>query len=725
MTGVVLIQTGVVTVPTTQVQSPVATTSLVILPFRNSSGDVTLDSLGSSLSGILRTELGQSDRVRTVASDRVYQVLQDLRIAPNAELGPPELARIADLTSARTILSGQITRFGQQIRIDATLQDLDSDKPSAPLVVQAANEAAIPSAISELAAAVREHLARGSADVLAELKATSWKPSTRSLEATRLYTEGQDLTQQENHQEALKRFKAATDEDPMFALAFSALARTLATLGFDEQATKASREAISLGEGALPQEKDLIAATHYQIVGDAAKAIDVYAKPRKAWPNTPSVLFQLGELYEGTGEFAQARQHFANVVKIDPKSVSGLLALGRVEIKSGKPQDSLAPLSSALTLAIDLGNEEARANILQATGVAYKLLNRPEEALRRDQESLAIKRKIGAKRGMAASLDEIAQIRETLGGLRDAERSYTEALALRREIGDRVGIATTLVNLAVLTHESLHRPDAALPLLREALQIQRDTGNQNDEALVLNNIGNVYLTKRDYAEAQTYFERALELREKANVPSEVADTRHNLAETLSRMGRYDQALAQYHQALDLRRKSGDRRAAALSLYSLGTIFDVQGRFGAAVKAKEEALKTLRELKERSTWLAEMLSGYGASLSLAGRTDEAAKSLDEAMTVARELQSQNLIAQTLAFQSDRAFYAGDAKAALGLAHRRRTPRRKAPTRAWRWWLGRRSRVQARRNSRAAPRRSSCGPSVPRRNVWACSILPFTA
>jgi tetratricopeptide (TPR) repeat protein len=567
--------------------------------------------------------------------------------------------------------------LGQQIRFDDTLQDLDHPDAPVGLVALAGSEAGIPNAISELAAAVRERLARGSADVLNELKATSWKPSTRSFEAMRLYTEGQDLTQQGNHQEALKRFKAAIDEDPMFALGFSALARSYATLGFDTEASQASRSAMTLSDGVLPQEKYLISATHYQILGDTPKAIDAYANLAKAWPNTPTVLFQLGELYEGTGDFDQARQRFAKVVELDPKFLEGLRALGRVEIKRGHPQDSLTHLNSALTLAIDLGNEEARANILQAIGIAYKRLNKPDEALRRYEESLAIKRTLGAKRGMAASLNEIAQVRADLGNLKEAERSYREALKLEREIGDKAGIGSTLVNLALLLYESLLRPDEALPLLREALQVHRDAGNQNGEALVLNNIGNLYLTKRDHAEAQTYFERALQLREKGNVPGEIADTRHNLGETLSRMGRYDQALSNYHSALDLRRNSKDSRGAAIESYSLGMIFDYQGRYGAAVKAKEEALATFRELKERSMWLAEILSGYGNSLSLAGRMDEAAQSLDEAMAVARELQNQNLIAQTLAFQSARAYYAGDPKTALALAQQAAEAASKAP------------------------------------------------
>ncbi len=76
----------------------------------------------------------------------------------------------------------------------------------------------------------------------------------------------------------------------------------------------------------------------------------------------------------------------------------------------------------------------------------------------------------------------------------EAERGHRGAGA-RREI-ETGGIAANLVNLSVLLNESLHRPDEALPLPREVLQIRREAGNQNGEALVLNNIGNVHSTKR-------------------------------------------------------------------------------------------------------------------------------------------------------------------------------------------------------------------------------------
>jgi hypothetical protein len=88
----------------------------------------------------------------------------------------------------------------------------------------APNEASLLNAISQLADSVRQDLA-ASADILAEFKSTSRKPSTNSFEALRSCDEGVRLTQQGTHQAALRSFQAATKEDSNFALGFPGLPR--------------------------------------------------------------------------------------------------------------------------------------------------------------------------------------------------------------------------------------------------------------------------------------------------------------------------------------------------------------------------------------------------------------------------------------------------------------------------------------------------------------------
>ena len=102
--------------------------SLAILPFRNASGDPALDWLGPSIAEMLSTDVGQSSQLRTVSPNRLHQIFTDLRISSTTVLDPPAIRRVADFSSADRLVWGQYAKFGDQIRIDATLQDIKNDR---------------------------------------------------------------------------------------------------------------------------------------------------------------------------------------------------------------------------------------------------------------------------------------------------------------------------------------------------------------------------------------------------------------------------------------------------------------------------------------------------------------------------------------------------------------------------------------------------------------------
>jgi tetratricopeptide (TPR) repeat protein len=636
--------------------------SLAILPFRNASTDLSIDWLGPSLAEMLRTDMGQSASLRMVSSDRLHQVLKDLRIPENAVFDQDTLRRLAEFSSADTVVWGQYIKVGEQIRIDATLRDLKHQR-TIPVKAEAPNEKGLLPAIVQLAQSIQQNLSLSS-DVLQELRAKSSHPSSSSLLALRSYNEGLELARQGNHLEAAKRFEASVQADPEFALAYSKLGQTYSNLRNDDKAEQFSRKAVDLSDKLPPQERYLIQANYAQISNDNRKAIESYENLEKASPDDMDVHFHLGGLYESTGAYDKARVELAKVLASDPKHVDALLAAGRVEIRSNNPKGSLDYLNRGLSLAVELDNPDGKATILNAIGAAYEQLNKPEDALRNYEESLAIKRGLGQRPGIALTLGNIARVQSSVGKPEEAYKSYQGAVKLQREIGDKKGLGVTLINLGQLYTER-SRYEEALKSYKESLQIQRDVGDENRQALCLNNIGNVYLAKGQSSDALTYYERALELRKKANIPSEVGETLHNVAEASLKGGDYGQSLDYHLKALELFRSSGDKSGAAIQSYSMGTIFEYQGRYGAALKSKEEALKTFRELQDRGFWMAEILSGYGNSLSQVGRYDEAQKNLAEAMTLARELQNKTLVAQILNFQGDIFYYRGDLKSAAGL------------------------------------------------------------
>jgi tetratricopeptide (TPR) repeat protein len=611
---------------------------------------------------MLSTDVGQSASVRMVSTDRVGQVLKDLRITPQSSLDQSTVSRVASLSNVDTVVWGQYAQFGDHIRIDATIQDLKRGR-TATVKEDAASEKEILPAVDRLAAQIREKLSV-SKSLQKELQEHAFKPSTSSISALRDYDQGLQQLRGGNYSDAAKNFQGAIDQDGQFALAYSKLAQSFAGLGQDDEAEQAAQKAVSLS-GALPaQEKYLIQANRDRILKDYPKAIEAYQNLVGVASDNADYLFDLGAAYESAGSYDKANEAFSKVVNLDPKRIEGLLALGRVQIESGNPQSGLEFLTRAQALAIELRDEPGRAQVLQAMGVAYASLQRPDDALKNLQEALDIRTRLGMKKGIADSLQMMGSIRDGMGQVDLALKNYNQALALRREIGDKQGTANVLSDLGDFYVER-GKYDDALRLFKESLQSQIEVHNEPMQGQVINNIGNTYLAKGDFDNARTYFDQALQVRQKLKVPSDIADTLHNLAETSMRTGQFDQAQEQYLKALEIRRTLGDKRAAAIESSGLGVLFSYQGRFGAAIGAQQDALNGLREAKEQGFWLTEVLIADGHALAQAGRSEDAAKTLTDAMTSAQGDKSQPQIATTLSYQGDNALFRGDLKSASSL------------------------------------------------------------
>jgi eukaryotic-like serine/threonine-protein kinase len=649
--------------PSTAQRGPVKPeVSLAILPFRNASGDTSLDWLGNDVAEMLRTDMGQSGSLQTVPSGRVSQILHDLRIEPDAALDPDTLRRVAEFTSADRLLWGQFIKMGGQIRIDATLEDVKTHRTSS-LQVTSPTDKELPNALQQLAESVQKGL-QLTPQAIRDLKAKSLKPSSQSVQALRYYTEGMQLSREGKNLDAVKQFEAAVKEDPNFALAYSKLAVTYAALDYGEKAQQSSQKALDLSDKVSPQEKLLIQAQDAWVTRDYAKAISSYENLDKILPDDFDIQYSLARACEESSAFDKGRAYYNKLLARDPKNVEILYRIGWLEVQRNNAQGSLDYLNRALTGAVQVGNEEEKAVILDATGYAYQSLSKLEDALRNYQQALDIERRLDEKGIVAETLDHMSQAQDLAGKFDEAVKRLTEALQLRREIGDKLGTAQTLLNLGG-HYESHGQYDEALKFSKEALPLFREMSQPQDEAGCLNNIGMTYLDKADYENAMSYFQQSLSLREKLGAPGFIGDTLYNIGEAYTRTGQYSQAQDSFLKALDSYRKAGDKDDTAFPSWGLARVFQYQGRYGAAVTAGGEALKTWVATGQRGNFLSQMQASYGNALTLIGRESEAQKNLDEALKLARELKNDPAIAQILNFQGDRLFYQGDFQGARTL------------------------------------------------------------
>ncbi len=637
--------------------------SLAVLPFANGSGEPELDWLGPGLAEMLRTDVGQTASLRTVSQDRVHQVLKDLRIQQGTGLDEATLRRVAEFANADTLVWGQYFKLGDQIRIDATVRDFERHQ-TAGLKAEAPNDAQLLRVVQELARGIRDNLAL-SRSAIREAEAQAFIPSASSMVALRHYTEGLDRMRQGNNLEAVTAFESSIEEDADFALAHSELSRAYLKLGRGQKARESSRAAVDLSDDLPTQERYLILAQQARIEGDYEAGVDAYRNLLQSRPADADLNYELALLHEDAGELDLALQYLDTVLEADPQNPAAQLARGRVLIKSGRTQEALAPLNQALSLAIQVDNPEARANVLQALGIAYRILGRPQAALDNFQQSLAIKREIGDRRGASASLTEIGYIQAISDQPPAARASYNEALAISREIGDDYGASQVLLSLGDL---ELGRGDfdRALQHTREALRLQIEIEDEPGQGVALHNIGVIYDQRGEYSESLVSYRRALEVREKLGNPYEIADTLHNLGETQKYLGRYREAEDYYLRALKQRRAAQDEHGAALEHYSLGGLFALQGRHAAGLASVDEALEIYRRLEEAGTRRVEAVLVHGRGLALLGRFEEAAAALDEGLAAAEALGDDTLVALARLYEGERLLLAGETTAARNAA-----------------------------------------------------------
>jgi tetratricopeptide (TPR) repeat protein len=639
----------------TTTSTQAAALSLAIVPFYNESSDPSLNWLSSSLSETLSTDIGQSRNVRLVSPSRLQQVLRDLHISPQSKLDLSSLKRIADFTNADNVVYGQYQKFGEQIRINATVYDLKHDR-NYELKAEVPSEKELLSGLNSLASQVRDNLS-SDPDIQKALKGQPQFVLTNSVPALRAYDEGLQLSRSGKEQEASAKFEEAVAADPNFAMGFSKLALSYRSQGFDDKAEQASRRAVTLSDNLPAQQKNLIEANNAVITNDTPKAIAAYEKLTAANPDDIDAQLALAGLYEQSSRYDDARKRLAHVRASDSKNLDALLASGRVEVSAGNPQAGLEFLNSAYSLATQFGNDETKASIEQQMGVAYKAMNNLNEALKNFQGALEIRKQLGLQKGIASSLNMIATVQNKLGNSKEALANYKESLAGFQRIGDKKSTAVILMNLGSFYSDHAQYEDA-LKTTNEALSVFRDLGDEQQQAQSLNNLGTIRSYMDNFQDALTYYQQAYQIREKLKLTDAMADSLHNLAEANVALGQYETAVTQYLKALDISRSSGDVDGVALNSVSLGALFASQGKYGAAISAFQESLKDFKQANDDTWVVAETKARYGGVLAAVGRWDEGQPILEEAVKQAGDVKNDVVLARALSSLGDSYFFRGD-------------------------------------------------------------------
>ena len=241
-----------------------------------------------------------------------------------------------------------------------------------------------------------------------------------------------------------------------------------------------------------------------------------------------------------------------------------------------------------------------------------------------------------ATRALAASrvtrdLDTRLQCLKVLGGccLRlgrhaEAKRHFEQVLRLAPASVDPHSAAAMLDNLA-LVEKASGRYDEALRLSVESLVQHRRLGDVAGEALCLNNLGDLYLIRAEYAAAGVHLREALALCDRHGIASTRTLVLANLAEVAVKSGEADAARGYAARALEHAEAANNRSVQAVMHQQLALIALMHDDVPAARTHLADALGLARVIGRPSLQLTGVAC-FAELLATQGETRAAARVL---------------------------------------------------------------------------------------------------
>ena len=224
---------------------------------------------------------------------------------------------LANREGIAVILAGSIEKSRGGYRVAVRAVEPDKPEPLTTATATASDKSAVLGAVSRVAVNIRKAL--GDTSPSASQQAETF--TAASLDAIREYTIAQDLSANQNDEEAIAHYQQAISHDKEFGRAYAGKAMSLYYLGRREEAAGPWETALKLIDRMSEREQLRTMGSYY--AGPARnydKAIDEYKLLVTKYPADSAGHNNLAVAYFSKLDFADALKHGERALKIYPRS---------------------------------------------------------------------------------------------------------------------------------------------------------------------------------------------------------------------------------------------------------------------------------------------------------------------------------------------------------------------------------------------------------------------
>lgn len=306
--------------------------SLAILGFENKTGDTNFDWLTTGLPEILLTDLSQSQSLNVISRERILDCFADKK----SEHSHEECVRAAKTLGAGKMLSGSFYRLGDQIRIDARLEDVTSGNIIlAEKVVGPDAFTLVDSLTMKLASSMDISNLEGDSKV--SLYTSS------SEEAYKHYLAGMEKFGEQDYEQARESFNNAIGIDSTFAMPYLRIGMSYVFQGQTQRGLPYFQKAKSL-ENRLPQRDRNLLDVYADVwlnkeFDDAFTKLDVFVKNHPNDKEGRAIYAML--IYQFQHDTARAFAQIDSALQVAPLFLLALNFKADINRMSGNVEEAI------------------------------------------------------------------------------------------------------------------------------------------------------------------------------------------------------------------------------------------------------------------------------------------------------------------------------------------------------------------------------------------------
>ncbi len=321
---------------------------VLITDFDNQTGEPIFD---RSLLTAFTVSLEQSPHANVLPRARANTALQLMGRRGEIPIDERVGREVCLREHIKGMISGSITRSGREYAVSARLIDPQTAMAVRSYIELAADQDHVLEAMGRIAARIRRDLGESLASIRQNDDPLP-QVTTPSLDALRLYSEGQYLWRTGQYEAAVEAYQSALKHDPDFAMAHAALGNAYMSHIFSNLARGKEHyeKALRRADRITDREQLFIQASYQNDLGHVEEAEQNYRLYLDAYPDDVAGHSGLAMLLMRTGHHEQAIQEFKSIVRLDPTNAGAWINLATSCNQLGRFAESLTSYAKAFEL---------------------------------------------------------------------------------------------------------------------------------------------------------------------------------------------------------------------------------------------------------------------------------------------------------------------------------------------------------------------------------------